>query len=110
MTGFAALSKEDRGEKVNVTVKSVNHRFLDVAIKAPQALASAEQRVRSLIQQRMTRGRIELTLSAETTATPEREVVIDHVLLEQLAASRDGDDRDARGRRRAHRSRRRRGA
>ena len=89
MTGFAALSKEERSEKVNVTVKSVNHRFLDVAIKAPQALASAEQRVRALIQQRLTRGRIELTLTAETTATPEREVVIDHALLEQLAASLD---------------------
>ena len=41
MTGFAAVSREDGGEKVNVTVKSVNHRFLDVAIKAPQALGAA---------------------------------------------------------------------
>ena len=89
MTGFAAVSKEDRGEKVNVTVKSVNHRFLDLAIKAPQALAWAESRVRSLVQQRLTRGRIELTLSAETTAVSEREVVIDHALLDQLAVSLD---------------------
>jgi len=95
MTGFAAVSKEDGGEKVNVTVKSVNHRFLDVAIKAPQALGAAEQRVRPLIQQRVTRGRIELSLSTETTGTPEREVVIDHALLEQLAVALD--DARARG-------------
>jgi len=95
MTGFAAVSKEDAGEKVNVTVKSVNHRFLDVAIKAPQALGAAEQRVRPLIQQRVSRGRVELSLSTETTGTPEREVVIDHALLEQLAVALD--DARARG-------------
>ena len=42
MTGFASTSREDAGQKVTVTAKSVNHRFLDLAIKAPQALAAIE--------------------------------------------------------------------
>ncbi len=46
MTGFASVSREDAGDKVSVTVKSVNHRFLDMQLKAPQALASIEARMR----------------------------------------------------------------
>jgi uncharacterized protein (TIGR00255 family) len=87
MTGFAALSRETQTEKVSVTVKSVNHRFLDAAIKAPHALAAIDGRLRALVQQRVTRGRVELTVAAEVTTPPERDVVIDEALLEQVSAA-----------------------
>ena len=87
MTGFASIGSEGGDEKVQVTIKSVNHRFLDVALKIPQTLAAAEPRVRAIIQQKLTRGRVELTLSAETTLVPEREVVIDEGLLQRLTAA-----------------------
>src|SRR6185295_15438145 len=86
MTGFAAVSREESGDKVSVTLKSVNHRFLDVQIKAPQSLASLEQRIRALLQQGLTRGRIEAALFVERTAAPSREVVLDAALLGQLSA------------------------
>ena len=86
MTGFAALSREDNGERVNVTVKSVNHRFLDSQIKAPQALASIESRIKGALQRKLTRGRVELALSVEQTALPAREVVLDERLLEQVSS------------------------
>ena len=84
MTGFAAVSREEAGDKVSVTLKSVNHRFLDVQIKAPQMLASVEQRMRVLLQQGLTRGRVEVTVFLERTAAPAREVVLDERLLERL--------------------------
>jgi uncharacterized protein (TIGR00255 family) len=87
MTGFAALGREAAGEKVNVTIKSVNHRFLDMALRVPQTLAPLEARVRALLQQKLTRGRVELALSAEVTTPPEREVVVDEALLDRLAAA-----------------------
>lgn len=90
MTGFASISHEEGGDKVNITVKSVNHRFLDVSVKLPQALAPLEQRVRAIVQQRLSRGRVELQIGAEVTAPPEREVVVDERLLEQVAAAIDG--------------------
>jgi uncharacterized protein (TIGR00255 family) len=90
MTGFASISREAAGETVNVTLKSVNHRFLDVALRVPQSLASMESRVRALIQQRVARGRVELSLSAEVTTPPEREVVIDEALLERVSSAFDG--------------------
>jgi uncharacterized protein (TIGR00255 family) len=84
MTGFAAVSREESGDKVSVTLKSVNHRFLDVQIKAPQMLASVEQRIRVLLQQGLTRGRVEVAVFLERTAAPAREVVLDERLLERL--------------------------
>jgi len=87
MTGFAAVSREAGGEQVNVTVKSVNHRFLDVVVKMPHALAGLDGRVRTLAQQRLTRGRVEISIGAEVTTPPAREVVIDEALLDQVAAA-----------------------
>ena len=85
MTGFASISREEDGQKVTVTAKSVNHRFLDLALKAPQALASIEGRLRALVQQRLTRGRIEMAVSLESPADQAREVVLNEVLLERVA-------------------------
>lgn len=89
MTGFASVSRELEGDTVHVTLKSVNHRFLDVAIRMPQAFASLEPRVRAVLQQRLSRGRIEVQIAAEVTSPPEREVVLDEALLAQVAAAID---------------------
>ncbi len=84
MTGFASVSREESGEKVNVTIKSVNHRFLDVLVRAPHTLAAVESRVRSILGQKLTRGRIEVTLAVEFTALPPKEVVLDEPLLDRI--------------------------
>ena len=85
MTGFAAVSRENGGDKVSVTLKSVNHRFLDLQIKAPHMLAPMEQRIRALLQQRLTRGRVEISVFVERTAAPAREVILDERLLARLS-------------------------
>ena len=87
MTGFATVSREDSGDRVSVTIKSVNHRFLDVQIKAPQALGGLESRIRTLLQQALTRGRVEVAIFVERTSLPAREVVLDELLLERVAAA-----------------------
>ena len=84
MTGFASVSREQESERASVTVKSVNHRFLDTAVKVPSAVAALEGPLRSLIGERLTRGRIELSVSFETVATPQREVALDEALLERV--------------------------
>jgi uncharacterized protein (TIGR00255 family) len=84
MTGFASVSREEPGARVSVTVKSVNHRFLDVALKAPQALASIEGRLKALVSQRLARGRVEISVNIDLSIQPEREVVLDEALLERI--------------------------
>jgi uncharacterized protein (TIGR00255 family) len=89
MTGFASVSREDETARVSVTVKSVNHRFLDIAIKAPQTLAGMESRVKALVGQRLTRGRVEISCSLDLVETPVREVTLDEALLARISATID---------------------
>jgi uncharacterized protein (TIGR00255 family) len=65
MTGFASATHEADGATTSVTVKSVNHRFLDVQMRVPGSLAAAENALRTLIQQRLARGRVEVTIGIQ---------------------------------------------
>jgi len=84
MTGFASVSRAETGQTVTVTVKSVNHRFLDLALKAPQTLNVMESRIRALVQPRITRGRVELAVTLDQADDPVREVVLNEALLEKI--------------------------
>lgn len=86
MTGFASVSREADGVSAGVTIKSVNHRFLDIQIKAPSSLAGLEGRIKALLQQRLTRGRIEVALSCDDTSEPQRVVTLNEALVVQVNA------------------------
>jgi len=86
MTGFASVSRDADGVSAGVTIKSVNHRFLDIQIKAPSSLAGLEGRIKTLLQQRLTRGRIEVALSCDDTSEPERVVTLNDALVAQVNA------------------------
>ena len=65
MTGFAALTREDDQAALNVTLRSVNHRYLDVQLRVPAALADQEGRIRALVQQVIARGRVEVSVGMQ---------------------------------------------
>jgi uncharacterized protein (TIGR00255 family) len=72
MTGFASLTHEDERATIGVTIRAVNHRFLDLQLRIPQSLAESESRVRALLQKRLARGRVELAITVQlrTVAAP----------------------------------------
>jgi uncharacterized protein (TIGR00255 family) len=72
MTGFASLTHEDERATLAITVRAVNHRFLDIQLRVPQSLGEVEPRVRALLQKRLSRGRVELGISVQlrTPAAP----------------------------------------
>lgn len=78
MTGFAALTREDERATISVTVRAVNHRYLDVQLRLPQSLSDRETKIRSLIQQVIARGRIELGVSLQL-----RQMSVPHVELNE---------------------------
>ena len=65
MTGFASLTREDERGSLGLTIRAVNHRFLDLQIRLPQNLADQEPRVRALLQRRLARGRVELSVTLQ---------------------------------------------
>jgi uncharacterized protein (TIGR00255 family) len=74
MTGFASITREDDRATVAVTIRALNHRYLDLQLRMPQSLAAIESEVRALVGRRITRGRVELSLSLQPRQTPGVEV------------------------------------
>ena len=65
MTGFASLTHEDERATIAVTVRAVNHRFLDLQLRVPHAFGDVEPRLRTLLQKRLSRGRVEVGISVQ---------------------------------------------
>jgi len=71
MTGYAQARHEQHGWAVRVTVKSVNHRFLDVKMRLPEGFDLYDLRLRQIIRERIHRGHLEIYVNAEPgTAAP----------------------------------------
>lgn len=66
MTGYGRAQVEGKHLRVVVELRSVNSRYLDLVLKLPQGCWSLEAPLRKIIQQRCSRGRIELSLRWES--------------------------------------------
>jgi uncharacterized protein (TIGR00255 family) len=84
MTGFASLTRDDELATITVTIKAVNHRFLDLQLRVPASLAAAESRIRTLVQSRVSRGRIEISVSIQQRRTAAVEVELNEPFLDAL--------------------------
>ena len=62
MTGFGRGEASAGAIAITVEARSVNHRHLDVALRLPRALAAREMDARRLIQSRLERGRVDVTV------------------------------------------------
>jgi uncharacterized protein (TIGR00255 family) len=71
MTGYAQSKGSALGWDLRVSVKSVNHRFLDLKVRLPEGFDLYELRLRQLVRERIHRGHIEVHVSVEPgAATP----------------------------------------
>jgi uncharacterized protein (TIGR00255 family) len=70
MTGFASVTREDDRATMTATVRTLNHRYLDLQLRIPQTLGAIEPDVRSLVGKRVARGRVELALSLQMRQVP----------------------------------------
>ena len=87
MTGFASLTEDDETATIAVTIRSVNHRFLDLQLRLPSSLAALESRLRARVQQKIARGRVEVTVSVQQRCTPALDVELNETFLQALDAA-----------------------
>lgn len=60
MTGFGKGEYNADGIEISVEVKTVNNRYLDVAIKSPKIFNAYEEIIRSAVRERITRGHLDV--------------------------------------------------
>jgi uncharacterized protein (TIGR00255 family) len=87
MTGFASLTRDDERGAIGVTIRSVNHRFLDLQLRLPAAVADLEPRLRALVHKRLARGRVEITIALQLRQPTAPEVVLNADFAEALASA-----------------------
>ena len=87
MTGFASLTRDEESVTLSVTIRAVNHRFLDVQMRTPSSLATIEPRLRAIVQQRVARGRVEISISAQSRRPPSVDVEVNDGVIDALAAA-----------------------
>ena len=64
MTGYASAPIETEAVKGSVTVRSLNHRYLDLAVHLPRRLQALEPELRAALQGRVHRGKVEVSVRA----------------------------------------------
>jgi uncharacterized protein (TIGR00255 family) len=62
MTGYGSASSDSEAGRASVAVRALNHRFLDLAVHLPRRWQDLEPEVRRLVQSRVQRGRLEVSL------------------------------------------------
>jgi uncharacterized protein (TIGR00255 family) len=84
MTGFASLSRENDVATIGVTLRAVNHRYLDLQVRLPQSLAALEPKLRAVAQQRLGRGRVELSVSMQLRQVQAPDVQLNQPFVDAL--------------------------
>ena len=83
MTGFGRRQAPWQDGSVTVEMRSVNHRFLEIACRLPKPLSHLEDIFKKGIQQRCTRGRIDITVTVQTGKGRAGSVNLDQPLAKQ---------------------------
>ncbi len=71
MTGYGKGSAENGKIKCEVEVKSVNSRYLDLALKLPSSLMNKEYELREFIKSKITRGKLSLLIQVKKNDSAE---------------------------------------
>lgn len=80
MTGFGRAQQILDGMSISVEIKSVNHRYFDFSSRVPRVYGFLEEKLKSYIQTRVARGKIECFVQIEALEIEDCEVTVNHSL------------------------------
>ncbi len=83
MTGFGRAERQTETEKLTIEIKSVNHRYLDLGIKLPRRMNSAEGRLRQEVKSFARRGKLDIFVTCEAFGDNDAVLIYNKKLAEQ---------------------------
>jgi uncharacterized protein (TIGR00255 family) len=89
MTGFGVAEVAGRGYRITAELRSVNHRFLDIALRLPRTLQNFEDEIKGRIRDRIDRGRVSLTFGFEADAEAEQIALNESLVGAYVRAGRE---------------------
>ena len=85
MTGFAAHSLNLDHASVNIDLRSVNQRYLELHFRLADEFRALEPQLRELMQQHLARGKVECRINLEARPATTQDNGLNPAILEQLA-------------------------
>ncbi len=80
MTGFGRAQDVIDGMQISVELKSVNHRYFEFGARTPRAYGFLEEKLKSYLQTKIARGKIECYVSLEELDAQDCTVLVNHSL------------------------------
>lgn len=80
MTGFGRATKEIDGYVITVEIKSVNHRYFEFSSRIPRQYGFLDDKLKSYINSKVARGKVDCFVSIEALNTDSAEVVVNNTL------------------------------
>ncbi len=75
MTGFGKSTQMRSGREITVEIKSVNHRYFEFSARFPRAYGFLEEKLKSYVQKRVSRGKIEVSVLIVNTDSSDTKIV-----------------------------------
>ena len=89
MTGFGRGHKVLNGRDITVEIRSVNHRYYEFSSRLPRSLNYVEERLKSLLQGRISRGKVEVSVLLNNVEAADEKITINRdVVREYIEALR----------------------
>ena len=90
MTGYGGAKSETQGLEISIELKSVNNRYLDTSIRLPRNFIFAEESLKSAIQSHISRGKVDVFVSVNSSGAGGLVVSVNEALAEgYIKAMRD---------------------
>ncbi len=92
MTGFGRSQGSIDSLTVSITIRSVNHRYLEVSVRSPESLWELDQEIRSRISRRIDRGKVDVVLRTRTEGGGGQRVSVNEQAVRDLRAAAERID------------------
>jgi len=89
MTGFGRGENGDGIHQFNVEIKTVNHRYNDIVVRMPKHLNYLEENIKSLIKEKIKRGRVEVYIALEYIDESNLDIVVNMALARAYKSELD---------------------
>ncbi len=80
MTGFGKSTEIINGREITVEIKSVNHRYFEFSARFPRAYGFLEERLKSYVQKRVSRGKVEVSVLIVNTESSDTKIVANELV------------------------------
>lgn len=81
MTGYGSAKGQTGGLEITVELKSVNNRYLDTSVRLPRSFLFVEDAVKSAVQAHISRGKVDVFVSIDTSLADDMTVKVNEPLL-----------------------------